>query len=140
MTGADIVRAARAWIGVRYAHQGRSREGVDCIGLPVCVRADLGLPALDAAPGYARTSAAFEMLDFCKANMREISADQLQPGDILVQVSGNVRHMAIVGDYPGGGLSIIHAYLPNRRVLECRIGDEFLRSVRGCFRFLEVVA
>ena len=140
MTGAEIVRAARSFLGCRYRHQGRSREGVDCIGLPVCVRSELGLPSLDADPGYGRTSVAFEMLSFCKANMVEITRAELQPGDILVQMDGNVRHMAIVGDYLHGGLSIIHAWLPNRRVTECRLGDEFMATVRGCFRFPEVAA
>lgn len=111
---------------------------MDCIGLAVCVRADLGLPTLDAAPGYARSSYAFEMLDFCRAHMVEVSASAIQPGDLLVQIDGKIRHMAIVGDYPGGGLSIIHALLPNRKVLECRLGDDFMRTVRGCFRFPEV--
>lgn len=142
MTGAEIVNVARLWLGVRYRHQGRSREGVDCIGLPVCVRAELGLPAFDAAPGYARASLGSEMLDYCKANMQEVARDALQPGDILVQMDGVIRHMAIVCDYPlcKDSLGIIHAYLPNKRVVEGRLTDGFMATVRGCFRFPEVTA
>ena len=139
MTGAEIVTVARAFIGTRYVHQGRSTSGVDCIGLPVCVRAELGLPALDVS-GYARATTDTEMLDFCRANMVEVARDQIQPGDILVQMSGTVRHMAIVADYLHGGLSIIHAWLPRRRVIECRLDDYFMQTVRGCFRFPEVTA
>lgn len=139
MTGAEIVTAARVFIGTRYVHQGRSASGVDCIGLPVCVRAELGLPELDAA-GYARATMDTEMLDFCRAHMVEVARDALQPGDILVQMSGKVRHMAIVADYLHGGLSIVHAWLPARRVVECRLDDEFMETVRGCFRFPEVAA
>ena len=140
MTGADVVRVARSLLGVRYTHQGRSRAGLDCIGLPVLVRAELGLPALDAAPGYAKTSAAFEMLDFCRAHMVEVSPVEIQPGDILVQIDGIGRHMAIVCDYPLSpeSLGIIHAWRPNRRVTECRLDDGFMRLVRGCFRFKEI--
>ena len=29
-----VVAEARTWIGVKWRHQGRTREGVDCIGLP----------------------------------------------------------------------------------------------------------
>jgi cell wall-associated NlpC family hydrolase len=142
VTGADVVTAARLWLGVRYRHQGRSREGVDCIGLPVCVRADLGLPAFDAEPGYAPTSMSTAMLDYCKGNMVEVSRDDLQPGDILVQMSGAVRHMAIVCDYPlcKDSLGIIHAWISNRRVCECRLDATFMQTVRGCFRFPEVTA
>lgn len=139
MTGADIVRVARGFIGVRYRHQGRNRDGVDCIGLPVCVRAELGLPAMDAS-GYGKSSTGSEMLDYCRANMAEVSREDLAPGDLLVQMDGIVRHMAIVADCVYGGLSIIHAWLPNRRVVECRLDDYFMQTVRGCFRFPEVVA
>lgn len=140
LTGADVVRVARSFVGVRYVHQGRSRDGVDCIGLPRCVRDELGLPLLDAEPGYTRTSHSSEMLDFCRRNLLAINLANAAPGDLLVQVNGRLRHMAIVGNYPGGGLSLIHAFLPNRKVIECRIGDDFMQLVRGCFRFPEVMA
>ena len=139
MTGAEIVAVARTFLGTRYLHQGRSRAGVDCIGLPVCVRAELGLPALDAS-GYARSSASSEMLDYCKANMIEIQRADLTLGDVLVQMDGTARHMAIVADCAYGGFSIIHAWLPSRKVVECRLDDYFMQTVRGCFRFPEVVA
>jgi hypothetical protein len=90
--------------------------------------------------GYARQSTASEMLDYCRAHMRAVDRADLQPGDLLVQMHGMVRHIAIVGDYPGGGLSIIHAHLPNRKVVECRLDESFMKHVRGCFRFPEVSA
>ncbi|MET3915159.1 cell wall-associated NlpC family hydrolase [Variovorax sp. OAS795] len=139
LSGADVVDVARSFLGVKYRHQGRSREGVDCIGLPVCVRAELGLPPMDAV-GYAKRTVDSEMLDFCRANMVPVDRASLQPGDLLVQMTGQLRHIAIVGDYPGGGLSIIHAHLPNKKVVECRLDDVFMKSVRGCFRFPEVAA
>jgi hypothetical protein len=46
--------------------------------------------------------------------------------------------MAIAADYLYGGLSIVHAWIPARKVVECRLDDEFMRDVRGCFRFPEV--
>jgi cell wall-associated NlpC family hydrolase len=137
MRGAQIVSEARAWVGVRYAHQGRSREGVDCIGLPVCVRAALGLPALDVS-GYERETTDSAMLDYCRAHMTEIAPSDLQPGDVLVCVNGTVRHMAIVADYLYGGHSIIHAWLPARAVVECRLDEKFMAGVTACFRFPEV--
>lgn len=137
MTGRDVVEKAREFIGCRYRHQGRTREGMDCIGLPVLVRRELGMPALDAT-AYGTRSTGTEMLDYCRAHMREISKEDLQPGDLIVQMNGAVRHMAIVADYAGGGLSIVHAWAPNRRVVECRLDDTFMADVRGCFRFREI--
>jgi hypothetical protein len=55
-------------------------------------------------------------------------------------MTGTVRHMAIVADYVHGGLSIIHAWIPARKVVECRLDDVFMRSVCGCFRFKEIAA
>jgi hypothetical protein len=140
VTGADIVTAARAWLGVRYRHQGRDREGVDCIGLPVCVRADLGLAPMDSSLDYAPLSEGTEMLDYCRAHMQEVDRTAIAPGDILVHMDGAMRHMAIVSDYApdADSLAIIHAWLPNRRVVECRLDGEFMARVRGCFRFPEV--
>lgn len=139
MNGADVVKAARMFVGVRYRHQGRTGEGLDCIGLPVVARQVLGLPALDSEPGYSRTSSSMEMLNFCREQMAEVSPNDLQPGDILVQIDGMTRHMAIVCDYPmGDSFGIIHAWLPNKRVTECRLDDAFMAKVRGCFRFKEI--
>ncbi len=53
---AKFVAAARSWIGVPWAHQGRSRAGVDCIGLVVMAARDCWLQVpLDAT--YGRTQA-----------------------------------------------------------------------------------
>ena len=138
MTGADVVRVARTFAGVRYRHQGRSRDGLDCVGLPICVRAELGLPGMDFS-GYAKVALDSQMLDLCRAHLVEVQRTDLQLGDLLVQTDGIVRHMAIVADCVYGGFSIIHAWLPNRRVVECRLDDYFMQTVRGCFRFPEVV-
>lgn len=135
MTGADVVAAARAWVGVKYRHQGRSREGVDCIGLPACVRAELGMVTQDVTD-YAARATDESMLEWCRENMLTVA--ELQPGDILVMAYGRDRHMAIVGDYPHGGFSIIHAFIDNRRVVENRLDEDHMARVIGRFRFPEV--
>ena len=42
-----IIAAARAWLGVPWRHQGRTRQGVDCAGLVVLVGREFGLAAYD---------------------------------------------------------------------------------------------
>lgn len=137
MIGAEVVVKAREFIGTRYRHQGRSREGVDCIGLPACVRAELGLETLDVTD-YGRRASDESMLEWCRERM--VTVAELQPGDILVMAFGTDRHMAIVGDYPHGGFSIIHAYIDNRCVVENRLDESFMARVIGSFRFPEVAA
>jgi len=136
VTGADLVREARALIDVRWVHQGRHAEGVDCIGLVVLARAALGLKTLDVTD-YAKRASDEAMLSYCRKNMVTIRRDELRPGDILVMAFKKDRHMAIVADYGGGGLSIVHAHLPNKRVTENILDETFLVRVRGCFRMPE---
>lgn len=143
MTGADIVAEARTWIGVPFRHQGRSREGVDCIGLPVCVRAALGLETKFAGIDYRRTASDEAMLQYCKKNMIQVFPSDLQEGDLLVIAFGVNRHMAIVCNYPlaQGVLGVIHSRTETKQgVIEQRLDPRWMRFVRGCFRFPEVVA
>ncbi|PLC06410.1 hypothetical protein CY658_05090 [Variovorax sp. RO1] len=137
MTGADIVSAARKLRGVRWRHQGRSLDGVDCIGLVVLARASLGLSTLDVTD-YARRASNEAMLSYCREHMREVTLDDIELGDVLVMRFDSDRHMAVVADYPGGGLSIVHSHLPNKRVTENRLDQHFLSRVVGCFRMPEV--
>ncbi len=53
-----LVAEARSWVGVPFLHQGRSRDGVDCVGLVVAVCRALGLVAPDFETGvYGRLPA-----------------------------------------------------------------------------------
>jgi cell wall-associated NlpC family hydrolase len=51
-TAADVVAEARTWVGVPYRHQGRTRRGVDCLGVPIVVLHALGVPFREAPPDY----------------------------------------------------------------------------------------
>jgi hypothetical protein len=46
---------------------------------------------------------------------------------VLMRFEGDPTHLAIVGEHPEGGLSIIHAYAFSRKVVEHRL-DEKWRS------------
>lgn len=143
MTGADIVAEARTWIGVPFRHQGRSRDGVDCIGLPVCVRAALGIETKFAGVDYGRTAKDEAMLAYCRSNMVEVRFSELQEGDLLIIAFGVNRHMAIVCKYPLADevLGVIHSMAETKKgVVEQRMDPRWTRFVRGCFRFREVVA
>lgn len=41
-TATDVVRVARSWVGVPFRHQGRDRNGIDCVGLPIVILQQLG--------------------------------------------------------------------------------------------------
>jgi cell wall-associated NlpC family hydrolase len=130
-----IVAEARTYIGVRWLHQGRSREGVDCVGLPVVCLRKIGVE-LDFT-GYTAVSKDEEMLDLCRAHLLPIALAAAAPGDVVVIGFEKQRHMAIVGDHPHG-LSLIHAFLPNRQVIEARLDSQWSEKIIAAFRFKEV--
>jgi len=111
-----IVAEARTWIGVPFLHQGRSRNGVDCIGLVLCVRAALGpFPEAQGKPTtYSRTARDASLLSY----MTDECEQGLEPepgGIVLIQWPGTQQpsHVAICT-----GENIVHSYARQRRVLE----------------------
>lgn len=144
MNGADVVTAARGWTGVRWRHQGRSRDGIDCAGLVIKVAHDLGLSEFDTKD-YARQATDETMLALCREHAIEIAMKDARPGDLVVLRFGNQRHIGFLGDYLHGGLTLLHAYSHHpRKVVEHRFDETWLRAVNaqliGVFRLHGVVA
>lgn len=121
-TRADVVAEARTWLGTTWVHQHRSRDGVDCAGLVICVARALGIvPADFDLNGYSRRPDG-SLIDICDAHMLRISQRDMQPGDVLVvAIERDPQHMGIVGDYRHGGLSLIHAASTPGKVIETRL-------------------
>jgi cell wall-associated NlpC family hydrolase len=120
---AQVVSAAREWIGVPFRHQGRTRDGIDCAGVVIKVAHALGLSSFDAT-GYRRLPAGIgqeKIEDVCRREMIAIEEAKAGPGDVVLYYMGNrPRHLAVLADYHAGGLSIVHAYEPAGRVTENR--------------------
>lgn len=90
----EIIPVARSYKGVPFYHAGRDRNGVDCIGLIVCVARDLGYSFKDDrnySPGIYPERMFTGMEQFCHR------VDDRQPGDILVfDYRGRPMHCAIL--------------------------------------------
>jgi cell wall-associated NlpC family hydrolase len=100
VTGADIVRAARDYLGVRYVWGGDTPRAFDCSGFTRYVFARYGI----ALPRTAHEQAAVGDAPF---------PGDLRPGDLLFFSGGQgAQHIAI---YVGGD-TIIHASSSSRRV------------------------
>ena len=116
VTRADIVAAARTWIGVRWQHQGRTRHGIDCIGLPVVVAFELGLIAAMPAADYPRRPNGTFLARFRETALIEILPNQVQSGDVLVFAQQTAPcHCGILTTLHGES-AIIHAYAAARKV------------------------
>lgn len=130
MIPAHVVHA-RALIGTRWSHRGRSNRRIDCVGLVVVSLQRAGVTVQDRLlygrdPNQDRLREAL-VAEFGPA----IPKYQARVGDIAL-LRGFVYplHVGILGDYPLGGLSLIHAN--NRptvmKVCEERLaGDTFAR-------------
>jgi cell wall-associated NlpC family hydrolase len=127
---ADVVAAARTWIGATWHHQGRSEHGVDCVGLVVMVCRSVGLAGYtDAADvaSYPREPKAADFVGyFLKGGGTRVPILDALPGDLLLfREQRYPCHVAILASDPRGA-TIIHAHATRRAVLEEAMIAEWL--------------
>lgn len=134
-----LVSVARSYLDVPFRHRGRSRRGLDCIGLVVVALADVGRSVPDKK-AYGRSPEADRLREALVAEFgAAIHKSELQVGDIVtMQWTGRPQHVGIVTDYRYGGLGLIHAEIANGRVIEHRLADPWPRRVIEGFRPVEV--
>jgi len=127
--------AARAYLGVPWRHLGRSREGLDCIGLVLFAARDCGIAADDPAP-YPREPSSQLLREQLARYLDEVSVANPRPGDVLLFNLGlYAGHIGIAGVHPDYRcLSVIHAYAPRRRVVEERLVGAEIESMTGVYR------
>lgn len=138
MRRAEIVAAARGWIGTPYRHQAsRKGAGCDCLGLVRGVWRELIGPEPDAPPPYtpdwAEALGEETLLAAARRHLIEIPHGAARAGDVLIFRMGMgvpAKHCAIVGSEG----QIIHAYW-GRAVVETRLTDWWARRVAAAFAF-----
>lgn len=103
-----LVDAARRYMGAPFAHQGRAAWAMDCAGLLVLAERDCGRELRDVA-AYGRTPWRDGLESALVDNYGPPVQGDLLPGDkLLMRFAREPQHIAIVTDYIGGGLGIIH--------------------------------
>ncbi len=119
VTPAAVVAAARRLCGVRWQHQGRTLNGLDCAGLVIYVMHELGLSDFDTTD-YGRLPHGGRMRALLDEHCTRVA--QMQLGIVaLMRFDAEPQHLAIIGDYAFGCWSLIHALAPARRVVESRL-------------------
>lgn len=131
----EFVAAARACIGVRWRHQGRSLQGLDCGGLVVYALAGVSRIVRDSV-GYGRVAYRGSLEAVLEDNFGSIlPKKEMRVGDVaLMRFKGEPSHVGIIGDYLYGGFSLIHAFVQNREVVEGRLSEDWLTSIVGVYR------
>lgn len=135
-----LVEAARRYDGVRFRHRGRSKNGIDCAGLVKCSYADCGEELPDFLL-YGREPHRDGLTTHVRAALGEpvavapVAREQLQVGDVpVMRFEHEPHHLAIVTDYPLGGLAMIHADGFTGRVVEHRLADDHIARITHVFR------
>jgi cell wall-associated NlpC family hydrolase len=107
-----LIEAARSFVGVPFLHQGRTRHGIDCIGLVIAALTKVGVVFYEEPPTYSRIPYADSLLSPLRAYCTE--ADTLEPGLLLAfRFRREVTHVGIIT-----GDTLIHAYEGTRRAIE----------------------
>jgi cell wall-associated NlpC family hydrolase len=139
-----LVAQARQYLGVRFAHQGRSKQtGVDCLGLLLCVAQDIGLRLKQQeVRRYDRTDyGAYPCPEMLRGQLDHAlkRVDDAQVGDVLLlKIEGRPQHLALVSDYPQQDmLGMIHAYAPMRKVVEHRLDAGWQKAIAQIYRVPE---
>ena len=106
---AEIVAAARAWLGTPWRHQGRLKGvAVDCGGLILGVGKELGLLDFDTR-AYGRIPDGQHLRALCEQHLVAKAVIEVVPGDVLLmRFTRHPQHLAIAGDR-GEPFSLIHA-------------------------------
>lgn len=136
MTPEALVEAARGWLGVPWRHLGRTRGGVDCIGLIILAAAQAGRIIADPAP-YAREPQESALLRGALAH--GVRVPEARPGDVLVFRMGLFGgHVGIATRHRAYGCpGVLHAYAPHKHVVEQPMDAELQRALLAVIRVAE---
>jgi cell wall-associated NlpC family hydrolase len=138
-TRQQIIDEARTWLGTPFRHQGRLKGvGVDCGGLIVCVRKDLGISEWDYTT-YSRQPQPKVMVKYLKEFGNPVKKSEMQPADVIwMKVEGNPQHLGIYTEKN----TVIHARwdmdFKKSRVIESIIDETLASSIMAVYRMPEV--
>jgi cell wall-associated NlpC family hydrolase len=130
-----LVAAARSFRGTRFRHIGRGVHGLDCLGLVVVSFGAIGYQMADKT-AYSKEPTGEQIREAAVAHFGPpIPTDEALPGDIaLMRWHQRPQHVAILGDYPFGGLTVIHSDSSFGEVTEHRLASPWDRRIVAVHR------
>lgn len=155
--GRRVMEQARTYLDVPYFHAGRSRKGLDCIGLLAVVAHDLGITAFDDVNYPPEPDPAYltEVLErFAERKWQRLEPFQetngdrgagcgctsLCEGDLLqFEIRREARHAGIYAEDDRGQGTLIHCYQSAGRVVEHLFDNHWQRRLWAAYRFREAV-
>ncbi|HEY5411102.1 MAG TPA: hypothetical protein VIJ94_10295 [Caulobacteraceae bacterium] len=144
-TTADVVTAARSYIGSPIFHRGRSREGgIDCLGLVILAGVESGAmqdPDEASWPfaAYGRLPNPKRLIESLGHFLKPIEICELRPADVIGLSWGAKdlpMHLAIRAEFQGRA-SMIHALplVKPPRVVETGYAGVWVEQTCGAWRY-----
>lgn len=138
LPGAQVVAAARSWLGTPYHHQAALKHiGCDCLGLLRGIWAELYGRMPEEPPPYSRDWAERHgretLYEAASRHMPEVAPAERQPGDLMLfrwRADTPAKHCAVLAS-PS---HMIHAY-EGAGVVETALSGWWLRHLAFVFRF-----
>ena len=144
----EIASIAQSCLGIPWVHQGRTRDGLDCVGLVFTALAGVGWQPDDPKwwewTDYTRRVSKEHILEFARSEAaRELATlEECEIGDVLlIQYEGDeaAQHVGILTRKRDDGvLTWTHASTEEGRVIEHRLSPEWKKRFVAGFRFVEV--
>jgi len=129
------VTAARKYLNVPFRHRGRNSRHLDCLGLVIVSLADTGFIVTNDKKHYGREPHTDGLREGLQIAFGEPCTD-IQVGDIALIAYNTIvpHHVALIGDYVYGGLSLIHADGMVGKVVEHRLDDNWRKMILETYR------
>ena len=134
----NVANQAMTWVSKRWRHQGRTRHGIDCIGLIIMVARELGLSEFDTH-AYERSPDGVEFMAGFKEQMDYVRPGRDQQGDVIVLRDQVLPcHCGIFVEYRGVR-HVVHAAARHRRVIVQPFVGEFVSNRIAVFSYRGLV-
>jgi len=137
---AQLIEKARSYIGTKWRHQGRTRQGIDCLGLMLVPAFELGLCDYPDQYNYPRRATSRELIEISRLWAQEVrlgpgGIDAMKDGDVLVLRDHTFpQHVGMVTSM-NGQRSLLHSSLAHRRVVEEYINQDHRQRALTTFKF-----
>jgi len=135
----DVVTAARSFLAVPWRHQGRDRDGLDCVGLVIMVARAIGEGADWLEQPYATFPSERHVRAVLDAHLTPLRGAP-EPGDIaLIRWRRTANHLAFVTD-GGQPFGLLHSYRAMGKVSEHRADSYWRDRIAATYSFRSVEA
>ena len=130
----QIILHCRGWMNVKFRHQGRSRSGVDCIGLFSEVAKEIGRDITIPSNYTHHPDQKFLFSEMCRL-FDKITKPQMAVGDLVLMrfmddhLRVPCRHVAMVTN-----LGVLHSSAQFRKVTEHGLDQEWMDRIEHVFR------